>query len=64
VDGEAAHQVIDGLLGVAAGPRGQVGVAGGGEDGVMTEELLDFQPIDTGLNQMGGIAVPIMPHAA
>ena len=36
---------------------GQVSVAGGGEDGVMAEKLLDFDQIDTGLDQMGCIAV-------
>jgi hypothetical protein len=56
VEGEVAHHVIDGLLGVAAGASAQVGGASGGEDGVMTEDLLDFQQIDTGLNQMSGIA--------
>lgn len=36
---------------------GEVGVAGGGEDAVVAEELLDFDQIDAGLDEMGGIAV-------
>ncbi len=36
---------------------GQMGVAGGGEDGVMAEELLYLDQIDAGLDQVGGIAV-------
>ena len=37
---------------------GQVGVAGGGENGVMAEEFLHLDQIDAGLDQVGGIAVP------
>jgi hypothetical protein len=40
-----------------------VGIAGGGEYGVMTEKLLDLDQIDTGLDQMGGIAVAPMSCA-
>jgi hypothetical protein len=32
-----------------------MGVADGGEDRVMTENLLDLEEIDTRLNQVGGI---------
>ena len=35
----------------------QVGVAGGGENGMMAEEFLDLEQIDSGLDQVGGIAV-------
>ena len=37
---------------------GQMGIAGGGEDGVVAEEFLHLDQIDTGLDQVGGIAVP------
>ena len=37
---------------------GQMGIAGGGEDGVVAEEFLHLKQIDTGLDQVGGIAVP------
>nr|WP_235180030.1 hypothetical protein [Acidithiobacillus thiooxidans] len=40
-----------------SGLIGQVGVAGGGENGMMAEEFLDLKQIDSGLNQMGGITV-------
>jgi len=36
---------------------GEVGVAGGGENAVMTEDLLDLDQIDTGFDQVGGVAV-------
>ena len=36
---------------------GQMGIAGGGEYGVVTEEFLHLDQIDTGLDQVGGIAV-------
>ena len=40
-----------------SGLIGQVGIAGGGENGVMAEKLLHFDQIDTGFDQVGGIAV-------
>jgi hypothetical protein len=40
---------------------GQMGIAGGGENGVMAEELLYLDQIDTGLDQVSGIAVPPIP---
>ena len=36
----------------------QVRIAGGGENGVMAEEFLHLDQIDTGLDQVSGIAVP------
>jgi hypothetical protein len=42
------------------GAVSQVGIAGGGEDGVVPEELLYLDQIDTGLNQVSGIAVAPM----
>ena len=35
----------------------QMGIADGGEHGVMAEALLYFDQIDTGLDQVGGIAM-------
>ncbi len=35
----------------------QVGIASGGENGVMAEEFLHLDQIDTGLDQVRGIAV-------
>ena len=37
---------------------GQVGIAGGGEYGVMAEKLLHLDQVDPGLDQVGRIAVP------
>ena len=36
---------------------GQMGVAGGGENAVVAQNLLHFQQIDPGFDQMCGIAV-------
>jgi len=36
---------------------GEVSVAGGSENAVMAEDLLDFDQIDTGFDQVGGVAV-------
>ena len=36
---------------------GQMGISGGGENGVVAEEFLYLDQIDTGLDQVGGIAV-------
>jgi len=63
-DGEAIHQGVDQRRGVVPGMRGQVGVSGGGQNGVVTKDLLHFQQVDPGLDQMGGIAMPIMPRSA
>ena len=38
----------------------QMGIARGGENGVMAEELLYLDQIDTGFDQVSGIAVPAM----
>ena len=43
---------------------GQMGIAGGGEDGVVAEEFLHLDQIDAGLDQVGGVAVSPMPRSA
>jgi hypothetical protein len=43
---------------------GQMGIAGGGENGVMAEELLYLDQIDAGLDQVGGITMSLMPSSA
>jgi hypothetical protein len=35
-----------------------MGVFGGGQDGAVAENLLHFEQINAGFDQMGGIAVP------
>jgi hypothetical protein len=37
---------------------GKMGVLGGGQDTAMAQYLLDLQQIETGLDQVSGIAVP------
>ena len=36
----------------------QMGIAGGGENGVMAEEFLYLDQIDTSLDQVSGITMP------
>ena len=60
LDGEAIHQGVDPIERVMLGLVGEVGVAGGGENAVMTEDLLDLDQIDTGFDQVGGVAVSAM----
>ena len=55
---EAAHQGIDAFGGQCLGLTGQVGVAVGGEDGVVAQDLLNVLQADAGLDQVSCIAVP------
>ena len=54
---EAVHQLVDGLLGIVIGTGGEAGIAGGGQHGAVTEDFLYLEQVDTGLDQMRGIAV-------
>ena len=56
-DAKTIHQRIDQHIGLKVGGVGQMGIAGGGQDAVVAEDFLDFQQIDSGFNQVGGIAV-------
>jgi hypothetical protein len=49
---------------VVLGLVGQMGISGGGEYGVMAEEFLDLDQIDSGLDQVGCIAMAPMPVPA
>ena len=64
VDGKAIHQVVDELGGILPGVSGQVSVFGGGEDGTVTEDFLNFEQIYAGFYQMGGIGMAVMPNSA
>jgi len=57
VETKAVHQLIDQLTGVLVSLGGQVGVSGGGQQGVVAKDFLHLGQFDTGLEQMGGIAV-------
>jgi len=58
VHGEAAHQRIDAYAAVVCGVAGEMGIAAGGQNAVMTQDLLHLQQIDALLDQVGGVAVP------
>ena len=57
VDAKAIHQAIDARDGVMLGLVGQVGIADGGENGMMAEEFLHLDQVDAGFDQVGGIAM-------
>ena len=61
---EAAHQGVDALGGQCLGLSGQVGVAVGGEDGVVAQDPLNVLQADAGLDQVSCIAVAPMPMSA
>jgi hypothetical protein len=54
------HQGIDAFAGCIVGVAGQVSVAGRGQNRVVAENLLDFEQIDAGFDQVGRIAVAPM----
>lgn len=56
-EGEGVHEGVDAIDGLVLGAIGEVGVAGGGEDRVVAEDLLDLDQIDAGLDEVGGVAV-------
>jgi hypothetical protein len=58
------NQVVDQFVGIALLVGGEMGIAGGGQDGAVAEDLLNGQQIDAGFQQMGGVAVSLMPRAA
>jgi hypothetical protein len=57
IQGKAIHQGIDHLVGVLMRAVSQMGIAGGGEDTGVAEDFLHFQQIDTGFDQMRGVAM-------
>ncbi len=57
VDGKAIHQLIDHLIGVMRGVRGQVRVSGRGQNASVAEDFLHLQQVNAGFNQMSGIAM-------
>ncbi len=57
IDGKAIHQIVDDLVGVIVRVGCQVGVFGGGQDGVVTEDFLYFEQVDAGFDQVGGVTV-------
>ena len=54
---EAAHQGGNALAHLRVGVAAQVRVARGGEDRVVAQNLLHFEQIDPGFDQMRGVAV-------
>ena len=57
LDGESIHQVVDQLVGVAVGARGELGVADGGGNVMVAEDFLHLKQINPGLDQVGCIAM-------
>ena len=57
LDMDLPDQLVDECLRGELALFGKMGVAQRGEDGLMAENLLYFQQVDTCFNQVGGIAV-------
>ena len=57
VDAETVHQAVDAVDGVMLGLVSQVSVAGGRENGLMTENLLDLDQVNASFDQVRGVAV-------
>jgi hypothetical protein len=57
LDAETVHQRIDELAGIPACAIGQMRITGRGEKTAVAKDFLDFEQIDAGFNQVGGIAV-------
>jgi hypothetical protein len=58
MDVEFAHQEIEAFNRGVGLMAGQMGVTGGGEDGLVTEELLQVREINACFNTVCGKAVP------
>jgi hypothetical protein len=54
---KARHQLIDAIHSLMLRLLGEVGVANRGQNRLVAEDFLDLDQIDTGFNQMRGIAV-------
>jgi len=54
---EGVSQGVDGLSGFVLSDRRQVGISGGGQNADMSQDLLEFDQIDTGFQQVGSITV-------
>lgn len=52
------HQAIEALDGCVGLMTGEMRIARGGEDGLMTEELLQVGEVDASFDAMRGVAVP------
>jgi len=58
---QAIDQAVDGGRRILLGNLGQAGVTGGGGGARVTEQGLDMAQAQTLFEQMGGIAVSIIP---
>ncbi len=57
VNGETAHQSIDGVVGVRLGGGGKAGVFAGSENVGVPQDLLYLLKADSGFDQVSGITV-------
>ena len=55
--GKATHDGVDTIDGLMLSLIREMGVANGGQNGLMAQDLLNLNQIHTGFNQMRGIAV-------
>ncbi len=58
LNGEGLHQVIDDLISVMCGMGSEMSVFTGCQDATVTKDFLYLKQINTGFDQVSGIAVP------
>ena len=56
-DLDLPHQLVDACAAGELALFGEMGVTQGGEDGLVPEDFLHFQQVNTRFNQMSGIAM-------
>jgi len=54
---EAAHQGVNAISSLMLSLFGEMGITNGGQNGLMPKYFLDVKHINTGFNQVRGIAV-------
>ena len=63
LNGKGLHQFIDGLISVVCSMGCEMSVFAGRQDAAVTKDFLYLKQIDTGFNQMSGIAVTQGVHS-
>ena len=57
IEAESCHQSLDANTGQIVGVAGEMGIARGGQNAVMAQNLLNFKQVNSGFDQVSCIAV-------
>lgn len=57
IDAKPIHKCINPHISLNICGVGQMGIASGGQNAVVTEDFLNLQQVNTRFNQMGSVAV-------